>query len=115
MSQETNVDEAPDPTNIHWENLGIYGKKLFWNNIKANLLMTILVLGGFFGFLILRYFPNAISMKYPRTVHCGSMQDLYGLNNETRFGNMTLHDLEDTNEFKAFYAAAEIDKNRTQE
>jgi len=57
MSQKSKISEAPDPTNINWENLGITGKKLKCNNIKANLLMSLLVLGGFFFFFFLRWIP----------------------------------------------------------
>ena len=58
MSQETVVSEAPDPSNIVWEDLGITGKKLSCNNIYANILMALLVLAGFFLFWFLRYIPN---------------------------------------------------------
>jgi len=60
MSQETSVLEAPDPTNIVWEDLGISGSRLKCNNINANLLMTALVLGAFFLFWFLRYIPNKV-------------------------------------------------------
>ena len=60
FAQETTVEEATDPSNIVWEDLGITGKELFWNNIKANTIMTLLVLGGFFFFWFLRYIPNRV-------------------------------------------------------
>jgi len=60
VSQEAEVLEAPDPSNIVWEDLGITGKKLKCNGINANLLMCALVLLAFFFFWFLRTIPNDV-------------------------------------------------------
>jgi len=58
MTQKLDILKAPDPTNIVWKDLGISGKKLTCNNIKSNLLMSILVLAIFFGFWFLKTIPT---------------------------------------------------------
>jgi hypothetical protein len=73
LGQPTAVIEAPEPTNIVWEDLGITGWQMWKNNLKANILMSILVLAGFFFFWFLKYIPNSIQEMFPTTTHCGSI------------------------------------------
>jgi len=60
LGDSTNINKAPDPTNIIWEDLGITGNKLMVNSIKANLLMSILVIAGFCFFWYLKVIPNNV-------------------------------------------------------
>ena len=70
MTQEAYITQASDPSNIIWEDLGITGKKLKCNVIKANVLMTLLVLAAFFFFWFLKYIPNKVSREFPATRQC---------------------------------------------
>lgn len=105
MSQETSVLEAPDPTNIVWEDLGISGSRLKCNNINANLLMTALVLGAFFLFWFLRYIPNKVQKAFPTSTHCGAIQDTFDVNN-----NMAFDKIIKTPEFAKFKTSANWDR-----
>ena len=51
LGEPATINEAPDPTNIIWEDQG--KDVVAWNNIKANIMMTVLVLAGFCFFFFL--------------------------------------------------------------
>jgi hypothetical protein len=70
LGQPAQINQAPEPTNVIWEDLGITGNRLLWNSIKANCLMFILVLAGFTFFWILKTLPNEVRKEFPTTAHC---------------------------------------------
>ena len=70
MGQTTQIHEAPDPTNVIWEDLGITGRRLMCKNIIANIVMFLLVFSAFLFFWFLRYIPNTIRARYPTTIDC---------------------------------------------
>lgn len=65
MSHEAPIEEAPEPSNIVWEDVGNSKKEIFKRSVCANLVITALLFGAFFLFGFLRLIPIKVQFYFP--------------------------------------------------
>jgi hypothetical protein len=93
--------EAPEPTNIIWENRDKTVQEQLKRKIIVVLLIIVLLLAAFTAFYVLKRQAIDNYLKYPPTTDCKSIIDMFGGDfNDPKFQDLAKRDKDNTLSFK---------------
>lgn len=71
-------EEAPEPTNIIWENRDKTFKEQTKRKVVVVVVIIVLLLAAFFAFYLLKQQTIRNQQKYPSTTNCQAVYDMFG-------------------------------------
>lgn len=77
LDQPLFFKEAPEPTNIVWENRNVSYKTQFFRKIMVLLIIVLILVMAFVIFYTLKSFTAINNMKYPLSNDCESISNLF--------------------------------------
>jgi len=72
------IEDAPEPSNILWENLEVSKATRAKRSLIAGLLIALFIFITFIIFSLMKSASGANSLKYPPKTDCHSMGKLFG-------------------------------------
>jgi hypothetical protein len=77
LGEKLEVEPAPEPSDITWENQAIGQRRIYTNSVLVTVLMTVFLFALCAGFTVAKHYGPMTYLKYPPSNQCDDVADLF--------------------------------------
>ena len=98
LGEQAQIADAPEPTNVIWENLEVSRKEINRRKCLAGLAVSVFIFCTFLLFTYLKTKSGKNKLKYPSTVDCDSIYTMF--DSKSEFHRYAAYDQDETSQMQ---------------